>query len=135
MSSYRLQGYDICKKIIDPKYKWITHRHASSPYPKFRLPDDPTEDIEEVMSLKPEVDKKSKGTDGGECWMAAEFKDNGFKVYSTNVNILRYLRENWPSELERPSDEDMDLAIKRWEKLAKCSYECNVMMRKLKYNN
>jgi hypothetical protein len=135
MSSYRLQVYDICKKIIDPKYKWITHRHASSPYPKFRLPDDPTEDIEEVMSLKPEVYKNSKGTDGGECFCAADFKDNGFKLYRANINGLMYLRKNWPSGIERPSDEEMDLAIKRWEMLERCSFECNIMMRKLRYNN
>lgn len=135
MSSYRMKTYEICKKILDPKYKWLTYRHAASPYPEFRLPEDPTEDIENALSLKADVDKNSVGMDGGECWAAAEFKDNGFKVYSTNVNVLRSLRKDWPEYIKKPSDEDMDLAIKRWEMLSKCSYECNVMMRKLRYNN
>ncbi len=135
MSSYRSQIYDICEKIIDPKYQWLTHRHPLSPYPKFRLPDDPSKDIEEIMSLKPEVYKNSKGTDGGECRYAVEFKDNGFKLYRANINVLMCLRKNWPSYIERPTEEEMDLAIKRWEMLERCSFECNIMMRKLRYNN
>lgn len=135
MSTLRLKTFNVCREILDPKYKWITYRHSSVPYPAFRLPEDPVKDIENALSLRDEVNKKSNGTDGGECWLAVQFKDEGFKVYRTNVNVLTALRKDWPSYLERPCDADIELALVRWELLEKACHECMMMMKRLKYNN
>lgn len=134
-NTLRIKTFNVCRKILDPKYKWLTYRHWGGDYPPFKLPDDPKKDIEEALALKDEVYKKSKGMDGGECCFAAPFKDDGVKLYRSNINHLRAMREDWPSYLERPCDADIDLALDRWEWLEKASYECMVMMKKLIHNN
>lgn len=137
MSDLHSSVYNDCVKILNIKYKWIESRHPGQTYPKFKIPEDPTDDIKNILKWKNIVDKESKGTDPGEDAYAYQFKDFGFKVYLTNANVLSYLKDNKHQFIEENNitEEIYNTSMKRWKNLENICYECNKMLRKLRYND
>jgi hypothetical protein len=125
--------YKDCKKLLDPKYKWLTHRYQTE-YPPFKLPDNPTEDIRKALSWLDTVNSESKGTDPGDDFRAANFRDEGTKVYRSNINVLTYLIDHKDPCVQNVLDQEVKLAVERWTELERSCHECRNMMRKLHYN-
>ena len=95
------------------------------------MPDDPTADIASVMKWKPIVDQESKGTDPGDDFAAAKMRDEGDKVYSTNINVLTWEMKHTPGFVTK---DEFDLAIQRWEALQTACCDARLMMQMLHYN-
>lgn len=126
-----------CAKLLEPKYKWLTYRHQTRPYPPFKIPSDPSEDIKRALAWTDKVEEESKGTDQGDCYLAVQFRDEGTKVYRTNINVLNYNiaeKGEWFNE-NKPSADDVKLAVDRWSALEEACHECRDMMRALHNNN
>ncbi len=135
MSSLKKAVFNDCSKLLNHKYKWLPYQYLNEPYPPFKLPEDPTKDIINALNWKDIVKRESKGRDGGDCYYAVQFRDEGTNIYTTNINILKYCINNNIWSCNKPSEEEVKIAIERWEQLIKACHECRTMMNMLHRNN
>ncbi len=125
-----------CSKLLEPKYKWLFDRYQSEPYPRFKIPADPTKDISRISGWISIVIKESKGFDLGDCGHAIQFRDEGQKVYRTNIYALKESineKGEWYIQ-NKPSENDVKISIERWLMLEDACYVSRKIMRALYLN-
>ena len=128
-----------CNKLIDHnKYSWLKFNIApngAAIYDReigpFKGPEDPSEDIKEVLKWSSVVGKISKGCDYGHDFYADRFRELGSKAYQTNINLMLSRSRSHHIFL---TTEELLLYEKRWSSLIEACYECTNMMRLLTYN-